>query len=99
MVWATKNRTYLERKQHKCRINRSDFQTSLSSRSLTLISLSMGLVVGTLSLIEKVTLKIFNVASFSTDSIGANVSFRIPNLRNIRINFNIGFENTQIEKG
>ena len=79
-------------------VNRSDFQTSLSlsffDPYFTVDGVSRGYSIS----YRKSDFEDFNVASFSTDSIGANVSFGYPISEISRINFNIGFENTQIEK-
>ena len=80
-------------------VNRSDFQTSLSlsffDPYFTVDGVSRGYSIS----YRKSDFEDFNVASFSTDSIGANVSFGYPISEISRINFNIGFENTQIEEG
>ena len=80
-------------------VNRSDFQTSLSlsffDPYFTVDGVSRGYSIS----YRKSDFEDFNVASFSTDSIGANVSFGYPISETSRINFNIGFENTQIEEG
>ncbi len=80
-------------------VNRSDFQTSLSvsffDPYFTVDGVSRGYSVS----YRKSDFEDFNVASFSTDSIGANVSFGYPISEISRINFNVGFENTQIEEG
>jgi len=80
-------------------VNRSDFQTSLSlsffDPYFTVDGVSRGYSIS----YRKSDFEDFNVASFSTDSIGVNVSFGYPISEISRINFNIGFENTQIEEG
>ena len=80
-------------------VNRSDFQTSLSlsffDPYFTVDGVSRGYSIS----YRKSDFEDFNVASFSTDSIGANVTFGYPISEISRINFNIGFENTQIEEG
>ena len=80
-------------------VNRSDFQTSLSlsffDPYFTVDGVSRGYSIS----YRKSDFEDFNVASFSTDSIGANVSFGYPISEISRINFNLGFENTQIEEG
>ena len=80
-------------------VNRSDFQTSLSlsffDPYFTVDGVSRGYSIS----YRKSDFEDFNVASFSTDSIVANVTFGYPISEISRINFNIGFENTQIEEG
>ena len=80
-------------------VNRSDFQTSLSLSFFDPYFTVEGVSRGYSISYRKSDFEDFNVASFSTDSIGANVSFGYPISEISRINFNIGFENTQIEEG
>ncbi len=80
-------------------INRSDFQESLNVSFFDPYYTVDGVSRGYSFFYRKSDYDEFNVASFSTDSYGANISFGYPISEISRINFSVGYEHTDIEEG
>lgn len=80
-------------------INRSDFQEALNVSFFDPYYTVDGVSRGYSFFYRKSDYDEFNVASFSTDSYGANISFGYPISEISRINFSVGYEHTDIEEG
>lgn len=80
-------------------INRSDFQESLNISFFDPYYTVDGVSRGYSFFFRESDFEEFNVASFSTDSYGANISFGYPISEISRINFSVGYENTDIQEG
>lgn len=80
-------------------INRSDFQESLNVSFFDPYYTVDGVSRGYSFFFRESDFEEFNVASFSTDSYGANISFGYPISEISRINFSVGYENTDIQEG
>ncbi|MBO6556720.1 MAG: outer membrane protein assembly factor BamA [Pseudomonadales bacterium] len=80
-------------------INRSDFQESLNVSFFDPYYTVDGVSRGYSFFFRESDFEEFNVASFSTDSYGANISFGYPISEISRINFSVGYEHTDITEG
>lgn len=80
-------------------INRSDFQEALNVSFFDPYYTVDGVSRGYSFFYRKSDYDEFNVASFSTDSYGANISFGYPISEISRVNFSVGYEHTDIEEG
>lgn len=80
-------------------INRSDYQEALNVSFFDPYYTVDGVSRGYSFFYRKSDYDEFNVASFSTDSYGANISFGYPISEISRVNFSVGYEHTDIEEG
>jgi outer membrane protein insertion porin family len=80
-------------------INRSDFQESLSLSFFDPYYTVDGVSRGYSLTFRQSNFEEFNIASFSTDSVAATVSFGYPISEIARIGFNVGVESTDIKEG
>ncbi len=80
-------------------VNRSDFQESLNISFFDPYYTVDGVSRGYSLFFRESDFEEFNVASFSTDSYGANISFGYPISEISRIQLTVGYEHTDIQEG
>lgn len=80
-------------------INRSDFQEALNISFFDPYYTVDGVSRGYSFFFRESDFGARNIASFSTDSYGANISFGYPISEISRIGFTVGYENTSIQEG